>query len=117
MRKNIRSLFSVLITICIVLVAWAVPFSAGLAQAKTVRVGWYPSKGFQEGTDINNISGSQYESLVRIAQFVDWKYEFVFGKVADLEQMLSNGEIDLLGGYAKTPEREGLYNYCTIKIQ
>ena len=113
MRKNIRSLFSVLLIICTVLVAWAVPFSAGLAQAKTVRVGWYLSKGFQEGTDINNISGSQYESLVRIAQFVDWKYEFVFGKVADLEQMLSNGEIDLLGGYAKTPEREGLYNYCT----
>ena len=116
MKKLMHLFICMVLIVGTVLLTWTAPLSVCQAQTKTVRVGWYPSSGFQEGTNLNTIGGSQYEYLVRIAQFVDWKYEFVFGKVADLEDMLAKGEIDLLNGYAKTPEREQQFFYCNFPL-
>ena len=80
---------------------------------KIVRVGWYDAPGLQEGTNADSLSGFNYEYLLRIAQYTDWKYEFVFGDFGMLEKELIAGNIDIMGDVAKTNERMALYRYCS----
>ena len=82
------------------------------ATGKTVRVGWYQAPGLQEGTDPALLRGFNYEYLVRMAQYADWQYEYVFGDFGSLEQKLIQGEVDIIGDVAKTDERLAKYNYC-----
>ncbi len=81
-------------------------------QAKTVRVGWYDAPGLQNGTDPDSLSGFNYEYLVRIAQYANWQYEFVFGDFSTLEKDLAAGTIDLMGDVAMTDARLKRYDYC-----
>lgn len=75
-------------------------------NGKVVRVGWFESACFQEGmTDDAEKSGYSYEYLSRIADYTDWKYEYVYGEWAELLEKLETGEIDLLAGVSKTEER------------
>ncbi|MDO4481158.1 MAG: transporter substrate-binding domain-containing protein [Bacillota bacterium] len=71
-----------------------------------VRVGWYQSDMFQEGTSDDEIkSGYCYDYLQKVADYTSWKYEYVYGSWTELFHMLQNGEIDCLGGVSMTEER------------
>ncbi len=79
------------------------------SQTKVVRVGWYQSDMFQEGTsDDEAKSGYCYDYLQKVADYTSWEYEYVYGGWTDLYEMLVNGEIDFLGGVSITEERDGL---------
>ena len=115
---KISSYCRILLTIVLLLLFW-LP-SPGCAAAaedaqtnKTVRIGWYPAPGLQDGTTPDSLSGFNYEYLMRIAQYANWDYEFIFGDFSTLEKDLRNGTIDILGDIAKTEARMRLYNYCT----
>ena len=81
------------------------------AEAKTVRVGWYPAPGLQDGDDAASLGGYNYEYLSKIAQYEDWNCVFIFGPWGELEQKLINGEIDILGDVAKTEARLSKYDF------
>lgn len=77
------------------------------SASKTVRVGYYQSKGFQEGGENGTRrSGYSYEYLQKIASYTGWKYEYVPGTWSDLYQKLKTGEIDLMAGVSDEEQRE-----------
>lgn len=81
-------------------------------KAKTVRIGYFLNENFQEGlTDDGLKTGYGYEFYQHIARYANWKYEYVYGSFSDLYDMFLKGDLDLLGGLAKNPEREGLMLY------
>ena len=81
-------------------------------EQKTVRVGYYFSHNFQEGTDdASPKSGYSYEYLQKIASYTGWKYEYVYGEWEELFEKLISGEIDLMAGIAYSEDRAELINY------
>ena len=81
-------------------------------DAKTVRVGYYFTRDFQEGTEGGNYkSGYGYEYLQRIASYTGWKYEYVYGDWQELYQKLIDGEIDLMAGIAYSEDRTELVGF------
>ena len=81
-------------------------------DVKTVRVGYYFTRDFQEGTEGGNYkSGYGYEYLQRIASYTGWKYEYVYGDWQELYQKLVDGEIDLMAGIAYGEDRTTLVGF------
>lgn len=79
------------------------------SDVKQVRVGWYQSDMFQEGTSESEPkSGYCYDYLQKVADYTSWEYKYVYGSWAELYEKLENGEIDFLGGVSITDERKGL---------
>lgn len=77
--------------------------------SRLVRVGYYYSRGFQEGAeDGSPKSGYAYEYLQKVASYTGWTYEYVYGTWAELYQKLLDGDIDLMAGIAYNQERDAL---------
>ena len=86
--------------------------SVSAKEQQTVKVGYYFSHNFQEGTDATSPkSGYSYEYLQKLASYTGWKYEYVYGEWNDLFEQLKNGNIDLMAGVAYSKSREDLINY------
>lgn len=79
--------------------------------AKTVRVGWYSAPGLQDGSTDDAIKGYNYEYLKKIQSYTGWDYEFIYKPWKECEQMLIDGEIDIIGDVAITNERLNKYNF------
>jgi len=93
------------------------PFVAVAADGdayKTVRVGWENIPKMEDRQDDGTLGGYDYEYLVKLQQYTNWRFEFVSGSWTELEQKLKNGEIDIMGDVAKTPERLQFYDYCDL---
>lgn len=55
--------------------------SVSAKEQETVKVGYYFSHNFQEGTDDNSPKSSySYEYLQKLASYTGWKYEYVYGE-------------------------------------
>ena len=109
-KKSAKSLYAVFCWFLALAIALGFAMPAYAAQAdtlyKTVRVGYYIAKGFQEGDGEDTLrSGYGYEYLQKIASYTGWKYEYVPGDWDELYGQLQNGQIDLLAGVAYTDER------------
>lgn len=71
-------------------------------QLQTIRLGYYESRGFQNGSSHEQAkSGYGYEYLQRVASYSGWQYEYVYGDWEVLYGKLCKGEIDLLAGVSK----------------
>lgn len=81
------------------------------ASEKKVRVGWFYQEEIQEGNLPGRLRGYNYEYLQKIALYTGWNYEFVFADWDTCEQMLRDGQIDVLGYTAKTDSRCDLYDF------
>ncbi|MBQ5430881.1 MAG: transporter substrate-binding domain-containing protein [Lachnospiraceae bacterium] len=77
------------------------------AGRKKVRVGYYISKNMQEDSEGHkNKSGLGYEYLQKISYYSNWEYEYVYGGWEELFAKFMNGQVDVMAGISKTPERE-----------
>ena len=83
-------------------------------RLKTIRVGWSSVPGLEDRLPDGTPGGYNYEYLAKLKQYTDWQYEFIPGSWAELEAKLINGEIDIVGDVAKSPERSGKYSYCDL---
>lgn len=96
-----------------------------------IRVGFPIQGGLTEKDENGNYSGYTYEYLQEIAQYTGWEYEFVevSGNLNEvlmkMLDMLSKGEIDLLGGMTKNeytqeqwdfPEYGYGFGYTTLVV-
>lgn len=87
-------------------------FAADSADDKTVKVGYYLSRNFQEGNSDNSFkTGYSYEYLQKIASYTSWHYEYIYGDWNELYEKLTSGEIDLMAGIAYSDERADLIRY------
>ncbi len=76
-------------------------------SSKSVRVGFFPLDGYQNKQG-NRKSGYGYDFLQLVRRFSNLNFEYI-GYDKSWEEnleMLRNGEIDLMTGVHKTPERE-----------
>jgi len=87
---------------------------SSMFAAKTVRVGWYSAPGLQDGTTDETISGYNYEYLKKIQSYTGWDYEFIYKPWKECEQMLIDGDIDIIGDVAITDARLKHYNFADL---
>lgn len=81
------------------------PRPTAAAEQEIVRVGWFNQPCYMEVTAEGEYRGYIYEYLRHIAQYTGWEYQFVPGSLHQLEEMLEEGSIDLLGGLYFSEER------------
>ena len=75
------------------------------SESKTVRVGYFTTRNFQEGGEDEHKRGAGYEYLQKIASLTGWNYEYVYAPFDECLEMLENGEIDLMGDVNYTLDR------------
>lgn len=110
LRRIIQKI-SYVFFLCCALLLFCLPAS----QARTVRVGYYMFDGYQMMDADGVRSGYGYDFLQEMARYTGWNYEYVGYDLgwAKLQEMLDNGEIDMLTSARKTPAREGKYLFST----
>lgn len=106
-----KRLFSILI-LCLFFLSQAI---ADDARGRTIRVGFTPVPGFNEINKDGTYSGYNVDYLKKIAQQNNWKYEFVVAPWVDCIEMLKDGDIDIMGGMERTPEREKLFHFAQLE--
>ncbi|MCR5175514.1 MAG: transporter substrate-binding domain-containing protein [Anaerovibrio sp.] len=75
--------------------------------AKIVRVGYLDSPHFMQGmSDDAKKYGMAYDYLQKVSYYTNWDYIYVYGNWEVLLDKLYKGEIDIMAGVSKTPERE-----------
>ena len=81
-------------------------------EKKVLNVGFYEMQGAQEIDEQGNLSGFYYDYLQAIMQYSPWDLHFI--TKCDWNsclEMLKTGEIDILCGVQKNPEREKFYDF------
>lgn len=87
-------------------------------ELETVRVGFYRMDGYHMQDEKGNRSGYGYAMLQKIGRYLPVKYEYVGYDKSwnDMLDMLEKGEIDVLTGGKKTPEREEKFAYSEYAV-
>jgi diguanylate cyclase (GGDEF)-like protein len=83
-------------------------------EKEKVRVGFYNSEQYHALDSLGRHTGYHFEYLGRIADCTGWEYEFVEGTLDECLEMMERGEIDLLGGVERTPERETFMTFSGV---
>ncbi len=109
---------SVLRTVCLILMlALFMPGTVGIVNAEEtkeqnkVRIGYMIYDGYQNGGEGEVKSGSAYEYYQRIKYYTNWEYEYVYGSISDIFEMLENGEIDIMSCVTYSEERAEKYYF------
>lgn len=84
------------------------------AASRIVRVGYLLQPNFQEGSSGDARSGYGYEYLQEVAYHTNWQYEYVCDDFAILLDKLRRGEIELMAGVVKTPQRESQLLFSAV---
>lgn len=75
-------------------------------QPKTVKIGYFETENFQEGTnDSEPKSGMGYEFVQAVANYAGWKCQYVYGSWQEIYQKLLKGEVDVMNDISYTKER------------
>ena len=105
MKKGI----CIIISIFFSMILFPVPTGAAdsVQERQTVRVGFFAFEGYHMIDEQGRYSGYGYEILQHMAGYTNWKYEYIgYDKSwSEMQDMLENGEIDLLTSAQMTPER------------
>ena len=83
------------------------------SQHERVRVGFFAMDGYHMMDEDGNRSGYGYDFLRLMARYWDADYEYIgYDKSwEDMQQMLLDGEIDMVTSASKTPDREELFDF------
>ena len=85
---------------------------------RNVRVGFFAFEGYHMQNDEGYHSGYGYEFLQLAARYTNWRYAYIgyHRSWKEMQQMLADGEIDLLTSAQKTPEREQQFAFSDRPI-
>lgn len=98
--------YNILLAFLLAMLSFATTSTAAESKQKVVKVGYYTSNAFQNGTDdASPKSGYAYKFMTSISYFTNWKYQYVYGSFSELYPKLISGEIDAMAGLAKNDER------------
>ena len=115
--KRARTCRGLAILMTMLLLTALLPLSASAAetvsQHERVRVGFFAMDGYHMMDEDGNRSGYGYDFLRLMARYWDVDYEYVgYDKSwEEMQQMLIDGEIDMVTSARRTPEREGLFDF------
>ncbi len=80
-----------------------------ITEQKKVRIGYMIYEGYQNGGEGEPKSGSAYEYYQKIKCYTDWEYEYVYGSLSEMLEMLEKGEIDIVSCITYSDERAKKY--------
>ena len=115
--KRARTCRGLAILMTMLLLTALLPLSASAAetvsQHERVRVGFFAMDGYHMMDENGNRSGYGYDFLRLMARYWDVDYEYVgYDKSwEEMQQMLIDGEIDMVTSARRTPEREELFDF------
>ncbi len=81
------------------------------ADTKTVRVAVMNYPDFLEREEDGSITGYAAEYLSDIAEYTDWRYEYIDMPFGEALQKLQTGEVDIVAATQKAPGREALFDF------
>lgn len=104
-QKKIKVILLMILFFCIG-VCQSIHVEAKQSERKTVKVGYYIRKSFQEGDkEWKPKSGYSYEYMQKIASYTGWKYKYIYGTWEELYSKLVSGEIDMMAGISYSKDR------------
>ena len=110
MILGVKKCMSLLMTLLCLLTMYpqAVYAAEEASQHETVKVGFFAMDGYHMMDEKGNRSGYGYDFLRLMARYWDVNYEYVgYDKGwEDMQQMLEDGDIDMVTSARKTPDRE-----------
>ena len=115
--KRARSCRGLAILMTMLLLTALLSLSASAAetvsQHERVKVGFFAMDGYHMMDEDGNRSGYGYDFLRLMARYWDVDYEYVgYDKSwEEMQQMLIDGEIDMVTSARKTPDREELFDF------
>lgn len=115
-RQTVAWTIRILIAVCLSSTA---AFAADEAPGEdVVRVGYFSFDGYHNLDENGVRSGYGYEFLQKAAQYVAFQYRYIGydQSWAQMQQMLIDGEIDLVTSAQKTPERMALFDFSDQPI-
>ena len=119
MKKSFRRRASGILLLAACLLSLLSPAaSAAPGNSRTLRVGFFAFDGYHVQDADGRRSGYGYDFLQQLARYGDWTYEYVgYDKSwAEMQDMLADGEIDLVTSAQKTPERENQFAFSDEAI-
>lgn len=85
-------------------------------REQVVKIGFYDDYPHFYIDHRGNVCGYYKDITEKLAEKLNFKIEYVNGKVPELLKELKNGEIDLVFGINKLPEREELFDFTNNPI-
>lgn len=110
--------FVSIILLMVVLCAVPVAEPAEASESQVIRVGFFQFDGYHIIDETGRPSGYGYDLLQHMAGYTDWNYEYVGyeNSWSEMQEMLENGEIDLLTSAQKTEERMERFDFSEESI-
>ena len=101
------------VCVCMIVSPQTVFAAEETSQHETVKVGFFAMDGYHMMDEEGNRSGYGYDVLRLMARYWDVNYEYVgYDKSwEDMQQMLEDGEIDMVTYARKTPDREEKFDF------
>ncbi|MCI2778996.1 EAL domain-containing protein [Clostridium perfringens] len=117
MKKNKRFIMLILFFLVFILLCLCHGSIINKEQRKTlVKIGFYDDYPHFYIDHKANVCGYYKDITERLAKKLNFKIEYVNGKAPDLLKELKNGEIDLVFGINKLPEREEFFEFTNKPI-
>ncbi|MFI3173868.1 MAG: EAL domain-containing protein [Bacillota bacterium] len=90
-------------------------------EDEKIKVAFPLMDGFHMMDQHGNLSGYNYDYLMKIAQYTDWEYEFIIideetneKSLYEAMRMVRAGEVDLLGGMNYSEESAEIFEYSMV---
>ena len=115
MISGVKKCIALLLTLLCILTMYlqAVFAAEETSQHETVKVGFFAMDGYHMMDEEGNRSGYGYDFLRLMACYWDVDYEYVGYNQSwdDMQQILEDGEIDMVTSPRTTPDREEKTNF------
>ena len=111
--KKYAAALLVFVCVCMIFSPLTAYAAEDSSQHETVKVGFFAMDGYHVMDEEGNRSGYGYDFLRLMARYWDVDYEYVGYDKSwdDMQQMLEDGEIDMVTSPRKTPEREEKFDF------
>ena len=111
--KKYVAVLLVFVCVCMIFSPLTAYAAEDSSQHETVKVGFFAMDGYHMMDEEGNRSGYGYDFLRLMARYWDVDYEYVGYDKSwdDMQQMLEDGEIDMVTSPSKTPEREEKFDF------
>ena len=117
MKKNKRFIMLILFFLVFIMLFLCHGSIINKEQRKTLlKIGFYDDYPHFYIDHKANICGYYKDITEKLAEKLNFKIEYVNGKAPDLLKELKNGEIDLVFGIKKLPEREEFFEFTNKSI-
>ena len=111
--KKYVAVLLVFVCVCMIFSPQTAYAAEDSSQHETVKVGFFAMDGYHVMDEEGNRSGYGYDFLRLMARYWDVDYEYVGYDKSwdDMQQMLEDGEIDMVTSARKTPDREEKFDF------